>query len=86
MAIEHRWCILRDNELLRKLLSSKIDELRLTLEELSKRTGLQRYQISGYLSGNKRVTLSQWGVVKLANELGYEIKLDISVKIPQRNN
>jgi hypothetical protein len=81
MAIEHRWDIIRDNELLRRLLSSKMDEKNLSTVDMERLTGLSRQQINGYFKKN-RVTLSQWGVVKLANELGFEIKLDIAVKAP----
>jgi hypothetical protein len=78
----NKWCIIRDNELLRQLLVSKAEDLNMSLVELAHATGLNKYQIGAYFNNTKKNMLTQYGVVKLAKALGYEIKLDISIKIP----
>ena len=76
------WCIIRDHELLRKLISSRMEEKNITARELSRKTGVNKDQISGYLTSKRNMYPTQWGVVKIANELGIEVKLDLSLTSP----
>ena len=78
--VENKWCILKNNELLRQLLFRELDRRQLTDAEVAKMTGVPRWQVSSYRKGEKEI--SQFSLVKLANWLGFEIKLDISVKNP----
>ena len=77
----NKWCIIRSNELLRQLLRSKKDELRLSNRQIAEMAGLVPDHVRWFFAG-RRTGITQFSVVKLANVLGYEIKLDISVKIP----
>ena len=75
------WCILRSNELLRKLLDAKKDELRLTYKKISEDTGISTLVLRDYFQAKPKC-LTQYKLVLLANYLGYEVKLDIGVKMP----
>jgi hypothetical protein len=77
----HKWDIVKDNELLRKMIAMRVEESDLSHEEIEVLAGIPRGYISRYFHAH-RLGMSQYHVIKLADVLGLTVSLDIQFKLP----
>jgi len=76
-----RWCMVRDNELLRLLIKKAMEEGNLSMALLSEKSGVHYDKIRQYLKGTyDRKGVNQWELVRMADTLGMKISLNIEFK------
>ncbi len=78
-----KWCIIRSNGTLRTLIVRKMEELNLTMAQLSEKSGVPYDKIRQYLKVYKTTKgMTQFEVLTVCNVLGIKISLDIQLKYP----
>jgi len=80
-----RWCLLRDNELVKSAVKSRMMSYGYNVSSLSEATGVARSQISTYLnydhySNNSTSKITQKSLLDLTEFLNIEVELNVGFK------
>ena len=76
-----KWDILRDNQTLRELIKRRMDELGLSMQALSEKSGIPYDHIRQYFKASYRWKgINQWNLIKLADSVGIQVSLSIELK------
>lgn len=74
-----KYCIVRSSVKLRMAIRHRLKERGLTDYKLCQKLGIPRSNFSNFMSGDSKV-LSQYSVLRIAEELGIDIVIDIKFK------
>lgn len=76
------WNFLRDNTALRSVISYKIETGKHKLVDLAEKIGINHDHLIGLYLKNKKPSLTNYQIVKLADVLGIEVSLKIELRTP----
>lgn len=74
-----KYCIVRSSIKLRTAIRHRLKERGLTDYGLCKKLGIPRTNFSNFMKGDSK-TISQYNVLRIAEELGIDIVIDVKFK------